>query len=267
MAATRSSTATHSSVGVGQLLACRERSRPSGCRAALPSPRRWSRSAQREIFGARPSTALAAAATPPHQRMFLRQSPRSERSDRGARGSPRPALALPDQQPHLGVAESKAARGSPPGPSPPSRPRSGGGRGRSGASAGTALNDGDLQSTHDTVTVPLPRNSSVGRRRVRAPRCPDDRRHLVDRVDAALAVGAVGRDALGHHLDPHAAAVAAVDVEVGGLAEHHHVGAHPLALDQVQQAGSRRSPPRAPRRTRYRVTPAASRVRAACTAP
>ena len=47
----------------------------------------------------------------------------------------------------------------------------------------------------------------------------DDGRHLVERVDAVIGVGAVGRNSLGRDRGLEPAALAAVDIEIGGLAQ------------------------------------------------
>jgi len=64
----------------------------------------------------------------------------------------------------------------------------------------------------------------------------DDRRHLVDRVDAALGHRAVRRAPLGAHLHLHAPPLPAVDAQVGRLGDHHHVGRQHLLAQDVLPA-------------------------------
>ena len=88
------------------------------------------------------------------------------------------------------------------------------------------------------VHEPLPRNgSAVSARRVVQPLdVGDDRRHLVDGVDAALRRGAVRRAALGADLDLHPPAVPAVDAELRRLGDDHDVRLEHLLAQDVLPA-------------------------------
>ena len=102
----------------------------------------------------------------------------------------------------------------------------------------TAQSDGDVERISEIVTEPLPRNGSASAASalVQPLDVRDDRRHLVDGVDAALRGRAVAREALRADLHLHPPAMPAVDAEVGRLGDDDHLGLQHAFLQDVLPA-------------------------------